>query len=129
MKQPKRYFYWNLHQGLWSCMVQGKVRGRYDSVVANDVEFRVRPGGHARVLREGRKNVHAFAIADSTVSLWNGPSAMTADDFNGLVGWIEVSYNPFKGATFYRKDDGSTVTRADQVALTSDKRVFARGVR
>ena len=127
-----RYYYWNLHKGRWSEMRKGKVTGRWSSVVLWDVEFRVRPGGHARVLREGRKNVHAFAIGYDSRT-WEEPEgALVADDFSGQPEWIEISYNPFRVVddrpSFYRKDTGVNVTYARQVALTKDKRVFARGV-
>lgn len=36
--------------------------GHQTELWLQDVEFRVQAGGHARMLRTGRRNVHAFAI-------------------------------------------------------------------
>jgi hypothetical protein len=122
----KRYFYWNLHRNVWSVMVRGKVQRHTHCAQLFRVEFRVRPAGHARVLREGRKNVHAFAVAEQA----SYPSS-EGQTFAPLVpdDWIEISYNPFKGAAFFRKDTGEAVTYAARVVLTDDKRVFAQEVR
>lgn len=56
------YAHRNLRKQVWSLTVRGRVVEHADEVVLEDVEFRVRPGGHRRALREGRRNVHAFAI-------------------------------------------------------------------
>ncbi len=127
----KQYFYWNLHDGVWSRMVRGKVTGRFESVVMEDVEFRVRPGGRARVLREGKKNVHAFAIAEEiNCDPWpfGRLGGMRADEFEDQHDWIEISYNPFRSACFVRKDIGQPVRWAQRVVLTNERRVFAQGV-
>lgn len=111
MKSRKRYVYFNLHKSCWSIMIRGKVVWHADSYVARDPEFRVRPGGHARVLREGRKNVHAFVVSD-------GPGIISRDPEGERV---RVKYNPHKGAFFYREDTGERVTGA-RYAILNDRR-------
>ena len=125
MMESPAYFYWNLHKKCWSVMIRGKVEQHAAGAQLLDVEFRVRPGGHARVLREGRKNVHAFAVSSrcSTVpGEWTDPDTWPGD-------WYEVTYNPFKAAHFMCKCHGTPVTHADRVILTHDRRVFAQGLR
>jgi hypothetical protein len=41
---------------------------------------------------------------------------------------IQLSYNPYKGAHFYRKDTGEVVESARVVELRPDRTVWAWGV-
>jgi len=119
------HFYYNLHKSCWSQRLRGKVVGHVQAAELLGVEFRVQPAGRARVLREGRKNVHAFAVSSrcSTVpGEWTDPDTWPGD-------WYEVTYNPFKAAHFMCKCHGTPVTHADRVILTQDRRVFAQGLR
>jgi hypothetical protein len=54
--------YWNLHKDLFSVrnMQTGRVMMHTHFVRLQDAKFVVRPSGRLRVLREKRKNVHAF---------------------------------------------------------------------
>jgi hypothetical protein len=114
MNVAKYYAYRNLHTGNWSIMHRGLVIDHVETATLHNVEFRVRPAGHAKVLAEGRKNVHAFAVADSYTRGLVGDPQRTA-----------VSYNPFRGPTFYRKDTGEDITKSRTVTLTPDGRVFS----
>lgn len=116
--KAKIYVYRNLQQDTWSLMHRGIVKWHADRVVLTDVEFRVRPAGRARVLRERRKNVHAFAC---------GYHRHTAIVLRGNP--VEVTYNPYHGGYFYRKDNGRAVTHASWVELTPSGQVFAYHVR
>lgn len=121
----KSYFYYNLHKERWSQMIRGLVVSHLDAVKLRDVEFRVRPGGRARVLREGRKNVHAFAVSRSHEHIWVGhPNPLEGP--NGRKGWIEIGYNPYRDVQFIRKDTGAHVYHAARVVLTDDRKVFAK---
>lgn len=77
-----------------------------DRLVIRDAQFVVRPGGRARVLRERRKNVHAFVV---------GEMIPYADMIAG--GYAHVTYNPYRIGSFYLKGDGKPVTRARCVIL------------
>jgi len=101
-------------------MVRGKVAGHYESAVLRDVEFRVRPGGRARVLRDGRKNVHAFAIAEK----WARPVDGLMHPYPGRLGLDEVSYNPYGAGYFFRLSSGEPIHSADIAYLTEEHRVF-----
>ena len=87
--------YRNLNTGAWS--VQGRRRdGKSGWVViahlrtlaVDRVEFKVSTAGCARAVREGRRNVHAFAIGTYRASDDTSP---TGD---------RLSYNPFREAFF-----------------------------
>ena len=58
---PVRVFK-NLKHGCYSIMQRGVIRASAKQVRLCDVEFRVRESGRQRMLREQRKNVHAFAV-------------------------------------------------------------------
>ncbi len=58
---PVRVFK-NLKHGCYSIMQRGVIRASAKQVRLRDVEFRVRESGRQRMLRENRKNVHAFAV-------------------------------------------------------------------
>jgi len=53
--------YWNLHKHCYSVRHKGKVVAHLPSLQLRDITWVVQPGGRARVIRERRKNVHAFA--------------------------------------------------------------------
>jgi len=122
----RSHFYFNLHKHLWSEMLRGKVIEHHTEVLLADVRFNVRPAGHAKVIKEKRKNVHAFAIAEESTS-----SGFTIDTFLNSMDdsvdthWIELSYNPYKGANFFRKDTGERVDSASTVYLTDEKTIWA----
>lgn len=59
--QPVRVFK-NLKHGCYSIMQRGIVRASARAVRLTDVEFRVGEKGRQRMLRERRKNIHAFAV-------------------------------------------------------------------
>ena len=53
--------YWNLKKNCFSVRHRGKVIAHTQFVELKDITWVVQPGGRARVLRDRRKNVHAFA--------------------------------------------------------------------
>jgi hypothetical protein len=60
------YVHRNLNKGCWSILRNGKLHRHRRQLTLDGVEFRVRPGGLRRAQREGRRNVHAFAIGETT---------------------------------------------------------------
>jgi len=108
--------YWNLHKDCFSVRaLSGPDRGR---VIAHtrlidlaDVTFVVQPGGRARVLAEGRKNVHAFVRGTVTASR------------DGLAGpYVEVTYNPYVTDAFVARGDGTRYQKASVVRAYTDNR-------
>ena len=85
--------YFNLHKKIFSVRSarSGRVILHTDEVHIDNPTFVVRKAGRERVLREGKKNVHAFVRGDITVF----------NDFDpDYLGYSLVSYNPYKGDTF-----------------------------
>jgi len=134
--------YWNLHQGCWSVQdaKTRRVIGHASQVLVRECEFTVSKAGRERVLREQKKNVHAFVVGELEGAIWTG----VADAF-AASGWhwdndrktnnayrraanamgTRVSYNPYKGDTFFaftEAGDSFPVHKADMVYLTWENR-------
>lgn len=93
--------YRNLRYGrkappLYSIQHKGKVIDRRHRVLLSNAKFVVREGGRKRVLREGRKNVHAFVVGDLVDE--RGIFGIDADSTKDFP--MKVSYNPFKSECF-----------------------------
>ena len=86
--------YFNLHKKLWSVrdLSTGLVVGHVDEIAIKDPSFAVQPAGRRKVLREGRKNVHAFVRGERIER-----PQLTADDV--WFGSNPVYYNPYKCCT------------------------------
>jgi len=100
--------YRNLHKGNFS--VQGYVidkKGyrlvdRVSAAVLTNVTFKVSESGRKKVLRERRKNVHAFVVAeDYDVKI------LQKFDLSKLR---ELYYNPYKHESFVYKDTGESLS-------------------
>lgn len=101
------YAYRNLHNGKYSIvdLESRLVLGHAHSLTITNAWFFVRESGRQRVLKEKRKNVHAYVI---------GNYAQDSADSRDRE---PVSYNPYKGGAF-TKANGEPITRADSVSLT-----------
>ena len=77
---------------------KGKVIAHVCNAMLKNVTYVVQPAGRARVLLEGKKNVHAFARGELV-------DQIPIDD-NKLYKKPKIAkYNPYKAATFVDKDD------------------------
>jgi hypothetical protein len=114
----KYWIYKNLHKGCFS--VKRGSAGRVfhaDAVLATDVDFHVREGGRQRVLVEKKKNVHAFVRCMGMSTLHQKEVAMLLADGS----WTEVTYNPYRGGSFYLRDSGVEVRTAATALLDGGK--------
>ena len=83
--------YYNLHKNLFSVRHKGKVIAHtYDVNIMNPT-YVVRPSGRAKVLAEGRKNVHAFIRGE------------LCEEIFGLENGTAITYNPYKYSQFVNK--------------------------
>ena len=102
--------YFNLHKHVFSvrqCST-GRVILHTDKVHIRDPQFVVRKSGRERVLREGKKNVHAFVRGE----------IVHFDDFNpDYLNYSLVSYNPYKFDTFVDVCDTTPVRTAKRAVL------------
>lgn len=91
----------------------GKVVGHADEVLLRDVTFHVSEKGRQRVLAEGRKNVHAFAIGRLGLDGEIIPFPDTG-----------VHYNPYRDASFV-DDTGEPIASAKKAFLDPNGKVWA----
>ena len=59
--------YWNLHKEMFSVRHKGKVIAHVACINVKDAKFVVQKAGRERVLREKKKNVHAFIRGTAAV--------------------------------------------------------------
>jgi hypothetical protein len=115
----KVFVYYNLHKRTWSVKAlegprKGRVIAHSKYVVLRNAHGKVSAAGRARVLREGRKNVHAGMVGDFV----QGVEVK-------LPSWAQdVTYNPYKYETFVYKSDEEPFTGTVDVALLAGKRVM-----
>jgi hypothetical protein len=108
------YVYKNLHKDCWSVKQHGLVKAHIpagEPVAMWDCYFHVDVKGREKVIKEQRKNVHAFVKGYL--------QEFCHLDTNGKE--VEVTYNPYKYETFVDKSDESFVYYADEVKLTHNK--------
>ncbi|CAB5156012.1 hypothetical protein UFOVP149_43 [uncultured Caudovirales phage] len=114
----KVFVYFNLHRKCWSIKaLEGAHKGRViehaDEVSLDGPVFKVSEAGRQRVLREGRKNVHAGVVG------WLRP------DIDYIDGWWEQAYyNPRKVETFVRRDTGGPIKQAKWAVLNDERQVW-----
>jgi hypothetical protein len=101
--------YFNLHKKCLSVRHKGKVVHHSDYVKIINPTFVVSQAGRQRVLREKRKNVHAF-VRGELAALENNPK----DSANNLQ---TITYNPYKYSTFVTKNDETPVHKASEVHI------------
>ena len=117
-----------MHKGQWSIQDKksGLVVGRQPEVYLEGAyfeptydkrgktikpKFKVRQGGRLRVLKEGNKNVHAFAEGWYP-SIWISPKHYDEEGRS-------VTYNPYKNDTFVYVDNGEPVGEVESIWLTT----------
>ena len=86
------------------------VKAHLNRVYLHNVKFKVSEAGRQRVIKEQRKNVHAFAIGvigPPSFELWGKDS-------------VSVSYNPYKYSTFVTSE-GESIHSAPMACLENRK--------
>ena len=124
--------YRNLHKNCFSVRHKGKVVGYlHDSeqLALTNVKFVVQPAGRAKVLRENKKNVHAFVRGDYVGYENNLTNNLYFGEFKDLD-FYAVSYNPYKSDKFVVKETGEPIEsnsealiRGGKVLLYQDRRL------
>jgi hypothetical protein len=137
------FVYYNLHRSCWSVRASsGEHKGRVIAhASAVDIKhtvgipayLNVSKAGQERVVREGRKNVHAGIEGDlcgiDIIGDWRYPVKADVGPARGLPpnagDPVAVSYNPYRGPSFYRKDSDQDVNEAQHIALDASRKVLA----
>lgn len=119
--------YRNLRNGLLS--IQSKTSAGWrvtehaESVHLEDAVFKVSEAGRQRVLRERRKNIHAYVEGerittwpDPHLTTWKAPSNKTV---------YRVVYDPFKMKTFRMSTQNRSIEKAPYAFIHSTGTMFA----
>lgn len=119
------YVYRNLHKKCWSLKKDGKVIGHYqwfmfDGGPTADYSyagFKVSESGRQRVIREQRKNVHAFA--------WGYYPEFDEENIKAQMDFdkeklIKVTYNPYKYGCFTQSGTNIAVGYGQTIYFTPD---------
>lgn len=110
----KVFVYYNLHRKLWSIRaLEGPMRGRVvahrGALLLRGVTPKVSQAGRERVIREGRKNVHAglVGIWDDNVPWVHGGPCST------------ITYNPYRYTGFVHKNGEAPYTGSAMAFLSA----------
>lgn len=118
-EQQRVKVYFNLHKKVWSVLHMTPKGWRLwkhmPCLVLRDVTWKVSEAGRQRVIREKRKNVHAFGVGvlclDTDMPRFDSPE------------WKAVRYNPYEGPFF--QIEGQPTFTSEIVRFDTDRRVFA----
>ena len=112
--------YYNLHKNCFSVVSlergenYGRVIAHCDQIVLKNVQFKVSEAGRQRVLREQKKNVHAYAIGH----IYTGELPILRS--------YSVTYNPYKYSSFMMNlgDNNLTSVYYASYAKLDNKQIF-----
>lgn len=108
----KFYIYRNLHTGGFSIKLRGRVIDRDNFFIGEKVTFKVNELGRQRVIKEKRKNVHAYSVVEKYTFAAN----KDADLVDSLP---VITYNPYIAAYF--TCNGVKITDAKKVLFHKGK--------
>ena len=98
--------YYNLRKKCLSVRKRGLVIDHVSSILLKNAEFVVQPAGRRNVLKEKRKNVHAYVRGERVaVASFDGKSE-------------RITYNPYKNKSFVSVETGKPVYKKAIVAIT-----------
>ena len=97
------FVYKNLRHNCWSIRVRHLVTQHANVVWLTDVTFKVSEAGRRRVLREGRKNVHAGL--KGTLLEYTDTPVPNHPVHSPQEKWHTIKYNPYDGPTFIESKD------------------------
>lgn len=105
----------HLHKQCFSIRLAStrKVAAYTDRIVVSDVRFPVSPYGRLRVLKEKKKNVHAFVLGTYLQEIQN----LSRSNFR------EAYYNPYQVSGFVDRETSRSIEFADYV-ICENKRVY-----
>ncbi len=104
-RQPVRV-YWNFKHRCYSIFQGGAVRASARAIHLDDVEFRVREAARRRMVEQGRKSIHAYAIG-RLVDFVHPAEDRELTPFSGPV----VRYDPYRDTSFVSLDSGRPIHR------------------
>jgi hypothetical protein len=127
--QAKIYVYRNLNQKCWSVKHRGLVVAHTPTAFMWDVEFQVNEAGRQRVIREGVKNVHAYAVCELEDIFLPSEASLLSDALEGSIFDcisplgesldLRVRYEPKRRGSFLERDSGRNIKIASHLYLTA----------
>ncbi len=111
---PVRVFK-NLKHGCYSIMQRGVIKASAKQVRLSDVEFRVRESGRQRMLRDKRRNVHAFAVGRLMDYVHPGD-----DRELGRITGRGAFYDPTRFSSFVDRETNAPLTRVSVAHFDED---------
>ena len=109
--------YKNLNRDCFSVRQGGIVRFHTKIVCLKNVTYKVSEAGRQRVLKEKRKNVHAFVVGTICHS-----DEVSKETFPFTAAW--VSYNPYKNDSFYVVGDGQKIKKSQYADLYNNEPIL-----
>lgn len=106
--------YRNLNNGTMSIQLHTRGKGWYvaghvkNAIVAN-VTFKVSESGRQRVIRDKRKNVHAW-----------GQGILIAEFDDAIACPIDLAYDPYTNTTFVERRSQREITRCDFLVVRNN---------
>ena len=104
--------YYNLHKKRLSIRYKGKVIEHAREVTLTDAKFHVSEKGRQRVLKEKRKNVHAYVSGKLKETFW-----FTQAPKYVWTAKQRVTYNPYKHKSFVDKLTLEPIASAEVVHI------------
>jgi hypothetical protein len=104
--------YKNLRRGDWSIRAKGKVIGHASDCVLANVTFHVSEAARQRVIRNHCREVHAWVVGELVDLAPDGER-------------IPITYRPFDGGSFVRRDNGAPIAGAAFVHFTANEGAIA----
>lgn len=118
MTLPKVEVYFNLHKKVWSVRENGRVKHHANAIILKNAKFVVQPAGREKVLREQKKNVHAFVRGDLEIVSTSNDRLRYCND--RIKSMSKVTYNPYKKDHFFYVANGRKIEYAETVIMFID---------
>lgn len=111
VSKAKFYIYRNLHGRCFSIKHRGRIVEYTTNIIAINPSFQVSEKGRQRVIKEQRKNVHAYVVCSDFLI----PSSFNYKLY-GVIEDGEVTYNPYTDTSFMA--NGQPIFKANYAQLT-----------
>lgn len=111
----KVHIYRNLHKNCWSVRYKGKVIEHLDSLILEDCTYHVQKAGHEKVLKEKRKNVHAYV---------KGEIIARHIEKKYLIKASRIVYNPYKLPYFYKESTNGKMESSKLLYFSNNGKLY-----
>lgn len=103
------HIYRNLNKKCWSVRKRGLVIAHMDELTLKNATMHVQPAGHAKVIREQRKSVHAYIKGDIVQAIIKDSQPLT--------------YNPYVANFFFNPASKKEISECNYVIFHANGKV------